>query len=206
MNMFLTLCSSSYLSGPSCLDFRDTVFPTATSLQELEVFLLSAPAKKPLIFVYAGRSHGHLQQLVGGICAQICILRLRQSCHFPRHSVTRAVQCARCAGYIFVACPFHSSEQAGFMQEWLIREAKISQPDLMRRLDQVSPTVPGKAWRFADEMRDDSRMFTAAGLHPGCQDAAAETFERLAHFKDAPSGAVPLALMGQCLIGNSKPT
>jgi hypothetical protein len=48
-------------------------------------------------------------------------------------------------------------------------------------------------------MREDGRMFAAAGLHPGCQEAAADTFDRLAHFKDAASGAVPLAVMAQSL-------
>ncbi len=96
---------------------------------------------------------------------------------------------------------FHPPDRT---QDWLLKEAKISQPDFMRRLDQVSPTIPGKAWRLADEMRDDSRMFAAAGLHPGSQIAAADTFERLAHFKDAGSGAVSLAEMGQCLLSDSQ--
>ncbi len=52
------------------------------------------------------------------------------------------------------------------LQNWLFKEAQTSQPDFMRRLQEVAPAVPGKAWRFVDE---DSRMFTAAGLHPGCQ-------------------------------------
>ncbi len=86
-----------------------------------------------------------------------------------------------------------------FLQDWLLNEAQISQPDFIRRLQEVAPTVPGKAWRFADEMREDGRMFAAAGLHPGCQEAAADTFDRLAHFKDAASGAVPLAVMAQSL-------
>ena len=74
----------------------------------------------------------------------------------------------------------------------------------MRRLQEVAPTVPGKARRFADEMREDGRMFAAAGLHPGCQEAAADTFDRLAHFKDA-AGTVPLEVMAQNLQKNSKP-
>jgi hypothetical protein len=95
-------------------------------------------------------------------------------------------------------------QQKYFLQDWLLKEAQISQPDFMRRLQEVAPTVPGKAWRFADEMREDGRMFAAAGLHPGCQDAAADTFDRLAHFKDAASGAVPLAVMAQSLQQNPK--
>jgi hypothetical protein len=91
-----------------------------------------------------------------------------------------------------------------FLQDWLLKEAQISQPDFIRRLQEVAPTVPGKAWRLADEMREDGRMFAAAGLHPGCQEAAADTFDRLAHFKDAASGAVPLAVMAQSVQQNPK--
>lgn len=90
------------------------------------------------------------------------------------------------------------------LQDCLLKEARISQPDFMRRLQEVAPTVPGKAWRLADEMRDDSRMFASAGLHPGCQDAAAHTFDRLAHFKEAASGTVPLSAVAQSLQKNSR--
>jgi hypothetical protein len=90
------------------------------------------------------------------------------------------------------------------LQDWLLKEARIAQPDFMRRLQEVAPTVPGKAWRLADEMRDDSRMFAAAGWHPGCQDAAADTFDRLAHFKEAASGIVPLSAVARSLQKNSR--
>ena len=85
-----------------------------------------------------------------------------------------------------------------------MNEAHKSQPDLVRRLEQVAPSVAGKAWRFADEMRDDGRMYAAAGLHPGFHDAAADTFDRLAHFKDAASGSVPLSVMVQSIHQNVK--
>ncbi len=97
------------------------------------------------------------------------------------------------------ASPHFSSTSHFCKKDWLVKEARISQLDFMRRLQEVAPTVPGKAWRLADEMIDDSRMFAAAGLHPGCQDAAADTFERLAHFKDAASGTVSLSDMAQSL-------
>jgi hypothetical protein len=72
---------------------------------------------------------------------------------------------------------FFSFAKKYFLQHWLLKEAQISQPDFMRQLQEVAPTVPRKAWRFADEMRDDGRMFAAAGLHPGCQEAAADAFD-----------------------------
>jgi hypothetical protein len=99
---------------------------------------------------------------------------------------------------------FFDLQRKYFLQDWLLKEAQISQPDFMRRLQEVAPTVPGKAWRFVDEMREDGRMFAAAGLHPGCQEAAADTFDRLAHYKDAASGAVSLSVMAQSLQQNPK--
>jgi hypothetical protein len=47
-------------------------------------------------------------------------------------------------------------------------------------------------------------MYAAAGLHPGFHDAAADTFDRLAHFKDAASGSVPLSVMVQSIHQNVK--
>lgn len=47
-------------------------------------------------------------------------------------------------------------------------------------------------------------VIAAAGLHAGCQDAAADTFERVAHLKGAASGAVPVSAMVQSLQMNSK--
>jgi hypothetical protein len=52
-------------------------------------------------------------------------------------------------------------------------------------------------------MRDDGRMFAAAGLHRGFHDAAADTFDRLAHFKDA-AGEISLSDMAQSLLPSSK--
>jgi len=47
-------------------------------------------------------------------------------------------------------------------------------------------------------------VIAAAGLHAGCQDAAADTFERVAHLKGAASGAVPVSAVVQSLQKNSK--
>ncbi len=51
-----------------------------------------------------------------------------------------------------------------------------------------------KAWRFAGEMREISATFEDAGLPGGFHAAAAEVFERLATFKDAPTPAIDEAL------------
>lgn len=44
-----------------------------------------------------------------------------------------------------------------------------------------------KAWRFAGEMREIAQTFAEAGLSAGFHEAAADTFERLAEFKDNPA-------------------
>ena len=49
--------------------------------------------------------------------------------------------------------------------------------------------VTAKAWRFSGEMREIAATFRGAGLPGGFHDAAAETYERMAQFKDA--GAPP---------------
>ncbi len=45
--------------------------------------------------------------------------------------------------------------------------------------------VAAKAWRFAGEMEEISATFREAGLPGGFHSAAAETYRRLAHYKDA---------------------
>jgi 3-hydroxyisobutyrate dehydrogenase-like beta-hydroxyacid dehydrogenase len=44
-----------------------------------------------------------------------------------------------------------------------------------------------KAWRFAGEMREIASTFEQAGMPDGFHEAAAETFEKLAAFKDSPA-------------------
>lgn len=45
--------------------------------------------------------------------------------------------------------------------------------------------VTAKAWRFVGEMEEIAATFRAAGVPGGFHDAAAEIYDRLAHFKDA---------------------
>jgi 3-hydroxyisobutyrate dehydrogenase-like beta-hydroxyacid dehydrogenase len=61
-----------------------------------------------------------------------------------------------------------------------------------------------KAWRFSGEMREIAETFTAAGLPGGFHDAAAQVFERLGEFKDAPTPSLDDVLV--TLNGPQKPT
>ncbi|MBS04442.1 MAG: phosphogluconate dehydrogenase [Gammaproteobacteria bacterium] len=51
-----------------------------------------------------------------------------------------------------------------------------------------------KAWRFAGEMREIAATFEGAGLPGGFHAAAADVFERLAGFKDAPQPGIDAVL------------
>jgi hypothetical protein len=73
------------------------------------------------------------------------------------------------------------------VDEALVREWALSMPDLAKRTEQAVAGNTKKAWRFVGEMREIASTFTAAGLPQGFHEAAAEVFERMAHWKDAPT-------------------
>ena len=73
------------------------------------------------------------------------------------------------------------------VDEALVREWALSMPDLARRTEQAVAGNTKKAWRFVGEMREIASTFAAAGLPEGFHEAAAEVFERMAHWKDAPT-------------------
>ena len=66
----------------------------------------------------------------------------------------------------------------------LVEEWKISQPDLEGRSLRAAAVAVPKAWRYAGEMREIAATFEAAGLPAGFHNAAADICERLAAFKD----------------------
>jgi 3-hydroxyisobutyrate dehydrogenase-like beta-hydroxyacid dehydrogenase len=69
-------------------------------------------------------------------------------------------------------------------QEWDRDEAGFS-GQVNRRVQRVT----AKAWRFEGEMQEIAATLQAAGLPEGFHRAAAETYHRMTHFKDA--GEVP---------------
>jgi hypothetical protein len=66
----------------------------------------------------------------------------------------------------------------------LVAEWSISQPDLARRCEQAATANSAKAWRFVGEMEEIARTFASAGLPDGFAAAAAEVYRRLAPFKN----------------------
>jgi len=73
------------------------------------------------------------------------------------------------------------------VDEALVREWALSMPELAKRTEQAAASNSKKAWRFVGEMREIASTFAAAGLPEGFHEAAAEIFERMAHWKDAPT-------------------
>ena len=68
--------------------------------------------------------------------------------------------------------------------ETLLAEWDISQKGLRDSSERSALGTSPKAWRFAGEMREIATTFDAAGLPNGFHLAAAEIYERMAHFKN----------------------
>jgi 3-hydroxyisobutyrate dehydrogenase-like beta-hydroxyacid dehydrogenase len=73
------------------------------------------------------------------------------------------------------------------VDEALMREWALSMPDLAKRTEQAVAGNTKKAWRFVGEMREIASTFASVGLPEGFHEAAAEVFERMAHWKDTPT-------------------
>jgi 3-hydroxyisobutyrate dehydrogenase-like beta-hydroxyacid dehydrogenase len=82
------------------------------------------------------------------------------------------------------------------VDEALLAEWTLSQPDVPARAERAVNDNARKAWRFVGEMGEDARALAQAGLPAGFHEAAGDVYERLAAYKDAatpPSVAEALA-------------
>ncbi len=73
----------------------------------------------------------------------------------------------------------HEGIDQALMDEW-----RISQPDLERKSSRAAAVAAPKAWRFVGEMEEIAATFEAAGLPTGFHNAAADICARLTSFKD----------------------
>lgn len=73
------------------------------------------------------------------------------------------------------------------VDEALLREWAISQPDLPKRSESAVTGTARKAWRFVGEMEELAASFAGAGVPAQFHDAGAEVYRRLAGWKDAPT-------------------
>lgn len=83
--------------------------------------------------------------------------------------------------------------------EELAREWDLSIPELGPRLEQLSPGIGRKAWRFVAEMEEIAETYGDAGLPAGFHRASAEVYTRLAAFKDDPTDAGPTEIIDALL-------
>ena len=82
----------------------------------------------------------------------------------------------------------HDGVDQALLEEW-----NISQPDLERRCQRAAAVAAPKMWRYVGEMEEIAETFRAAGLPGGFHLAAAELCQRLAPFKDQTDPAPTLA-------------
>jgi len=83
----------------------------------------------------------------------------------------------------------------------LLAEWARSIPDLPGRSTGVMHATVPKAWRFVAEMHEISATFKDAGLPAGFHASAAEVYERLAKYKDAPQPPLPAEVLAALLRG-----
>ena len=86
----------------------------------------------------------------------------------------------------------------------LLEEWRLSQPQLERRCLQAAAVATPKAWRYVGEMKEIAGTFEAAGLPAGFYDAAAEICARLACFKDLTDPPLTVATVVEALSKSSR--
>jgi len=72
------------------------------------------------------------------------------------------------------------------VEQALLDEWKLSQPELPRRSEMIARGTAPKAWRYSGEMREIANTFSASNLPDGFHHAAAEVYERMSVLKDEP--------------------
>jgi 3-hydroxyisobutyrate dehydrogenase-like beta-hydroxyacid dehydrogenase len=81
----------------------------------------------------------------------------------------------------------------------LLDEWRLSQPQLERRCLQAAGAATPKAWRYVGEMEEIAATFETAGLPAGFHAAAADVFARLASFKDVTNPPLTVATVVDAL-------
>jgi len=87
------------------------------------------------------------------------------------------------------------------VDEALLAEWRISQPQLEKRCDRAAAVATPKAWRYVGEMEEIAEAFENAGLPGGFHKAAAEICERLDSFKDRTDPAPTISEVIETLRG-----
>jgi 3-hydroxyisobutyrate dehydrogenase-like beta-hydroxyacid dehydrogenase len=93
----------------------------------------------------------------------------------------------------------HEGIDQALLEEW-----SISQPELERRCQRAAAVAVPKMWRYVGEMEEIAATFKAAGLPGGFHMAAAEICQRLASFKDQTDPGPALAAVVNTIRGGSE--
>ena len=93
----------------------------------------------------------------------------------------------------------HEGVDDALLEEW-----RVSQPQLEKRCDRAAAMATPKAWRYVGEMEEIAEAFEKAGLPGGFHKAAAELCERLESFKDRTDPAPTIAEVVETLRGSSE--
>ena len=109
---------------------------------------------------------------------------------------------ARTKGITALLCAvLATAEQLG-VRDALERDWARRDPDLVPQTQQSVRRVTAKAWRFAGEMQEIAATFAAAGLPDGFHRAAAEVYQQLARFKNAPDLPELTAVLAALIAGD----
>ncbi len=100
-------------------------------------------------------------------------------------SALKACYAAYTKGTSALLLAIRSLAQAEGVDDALLAEWAISQPDLVARSEGGPRGSARKAWRFVGEMDEIADAFVAAGVPEGFHRAAADVYRRLDRFKDA---------------------
>jgi 3-hydroxyisobutyrate dehydrogenase-like beta-hydroxyacid dehydrogenase len=90
----------------------------------------------------------------------------------------------------------HEGVDDALLDEW-----RISQPQLEKRCDRAAAVATPKAWRYVGEMEEIAEAFENAGLPGGFHIAAAEICQRLDDFKDRTEPAPTIVQVIETLRG-----
>jgi 3-hydroxyisobutyrate dehydrogenase-like beta-hydroxyacid dehydrogenase len=85
---------------------------------------------------------------------------------------------------LLAVCALASAEG---VEDSLVREWKMSQPELSARAEGAARSNAKKAWRFIGEMEEIAATFAAAGLPDGFHRGAAEIYRRMEIYKEGPT-------------------
>jgi len=113
-------------------------------------------------------------------------------------SALKMAYAAYTKGHAALLLAIRALATAESVDQALLAEWRLSQPELSGRSEDAARGTARKAWRFVGEMEEIAATFTGAGLPGGFHEAAAEVYRRLAHYKDTP-GAPPVAEVARAI-------